>query len=86
MDLGIPCRRTTSLKNKFATCTTSAVSLQAIKCAILEYLSTTMKTKSNPRWVCGRPKIKSMERSSQGAVGIGKGIYKPVFWDCPLAA
>jgi len=30
----------------------------------------------------GRPKIKSIEISTQGIVGIGRGIYKP--WGCTL--
>ena len=58
--------------------------LHAMKWDIFEYLSTTTKTESIPCWVRGRPSIKSIDRSSHGAYGTGKGMYKLVFWDWPL--
>jgi len=36
LDLGRPCKRTTSLKNKCATCEASAVLLYGMKCVILK--------------------------------------------------
>jgi len=86
IDLGTPCRRTISLKNKLATFTALEVFLHAIKWAILEYLSTTTKTESTLRWVRGSPRMKSNDKSSQGVARMGNDMYKPVFYDCPLAA
>jgi hypothetical protein len=51
-----------------------------MKCAILENLSTTTNTASFPYLVLGKPKRKSIEISSHGASGTGKGMYNPVFW------
>jgi hypothetical protein len=48
-----------------------------MKCAILENVSTTTKTLSLSFFVLGSPKTKSIEISSQGTPGIGKGMYKP---------
>src|SRR6266540_6137607 len=48
-----------------------------MKCAILENLSTTTKMLSLPFLVLGNPKIKSIEISSQGTLGTGRGMYKP---------
>uniref|UniRef100_A0A7N0VDW3 Uncharacterized protein n=1 Tax=Kalanchoe fedtschenkoi TaxID=63787 RepID=A0A7N0VDW3_KALFE len=48
-----------------------------IKCAILENRSTTTKILSLPFFVLGSVKTKSIEISSQGTFGTGKGIYKP---------
>ena len=48
-----------------------------MKCAILENLSTTTKIKSLPFLDLGKPKTKSIEISTQGALGIGRGVYNP---------
>jgi hypothetical protein len=48
-----------------------------MKCAILENLSTTTKILSLPFFVLGSPKTKSIEISSHGALGTGRGMYKP---------
>src|SRR6266542_3184445 len=48
-----------------------------MKCAILENLSTTTKMLSLPFLVLGNPKTKSIEISSQGTLGTGRGMYKP---------
>jgi hypothetical protein len=48
-----------------------------MKCAILENLSTTTKIESLPFCDLGRAKTKSIEISTQGALGTGKGVYKP---------
>ena len=79
MDFGTPCKHITSLKNKLATQVASEVFLHAMKWDMFEYLSTITKTKSTHRWVRGRPNIKSIDKSSYGACGTGKGMYKPVF-------
>jgi hypothetical protein len=84
IDLGTPCNLTTSRKKRLATWTTSDVFLQATKWAILENLSTITVIESTPCWVLGSPNMKSMDTSSQGCYSIGSGIYKPVFWVCPL--
>ena len=79
MDFGTPCKRTTSLKKRLATQVASKVFLHAVKWDIFEYLSTTINTKSIPRWVWGRPSIKSIDRTSHGACGSSKDMYKSVF-------
>ena len=81
MDFGIPCKHITSLKNRLATQVAFEVFLLAIKWDIFEYLSTTTKTESILRWIQGRPSIKSIDRSSYGSCGTGKGMYKLVFGD-----
>ena len=55
----------------------SSVLWQDMKYAILENLSTTTKIESLPFVDLGKPKIKSIEISTQGALGIGKGVYNP---------
>ena len=84
MDLGTPWSLTTSRKNRFATWWASVVLRHGMKWAILENLSTTTNTTSLPRHVLGKPKTKSIEMSSHGATGTGKGMYNPVFWTWPL--
>lgn len=71
IDHGNPWMRTISLKNKFDMALASLVFLHAKKCAILDNLSTTTKTKSLLRCVLGRPSTKSMEMSLQGSSGVG---------------
>jgi hypothetical protein len=56
-----------------------------MKWAILENRSTTTKMLSLPFLALGNPKTKSIEISSQGEVGTGKGIYKPWLFNCDLA-
>ena len=85
MDLGTPWKRTTSLKNKAAIWDTSIEFLHGIKWAIFENRSTTTKMQSKPCYVLGTPRTKSIEISSQGSLGTGKGRYKPAFWAPPLA-
>ena len=63
----------------------SEVFLGGIKWAILEKQSTTTKIEFEPFCVRGNPKMKSMDKSSQGAFGIGSGMYNPVFWACHFA-
>ena len=48
-----------------------------MKCAILENLSTTTKIESLPFLNLGKPKKKSIEISTQGALDIGRGVYNP---------
>ena len=84
IDLGTLYNLTISQKKRLAMYTASDVFLQAKKCAILLYLSTTTKTESKPFWVFGSPKTKSMVRFSQMILGMGSGVYNPVFWLCPL--
>ena len=79
MDYGNPCNRTTSLKNKATTSEASEAFLHGIKCAILEYLSTTTNIESKPHCVLGNPSTKSLLKSSQGLDGIGNNVYNPVF-------
>jgi hypothetical protein len=64
-------------KNKLAICDTSSLLWQAIKCDILENLSTTTNIESWPLFVLGNPSTKSILISSDGVVGAGKGVYKP---------
>jgi len=40
---------------------------------------------SLPFDVLGSPKMKSIEISAQGIVGIGRGVYKPWGWTLDLA-
>jgi len=84
IDFGTPCSLTISSKNNTTTLVAYSVFLHARKWVILENLSTTTKMESLPYWVYGSPKTKSMLRSTQGLVGIDKGIYKLVFWTWPL--
>jgi len=65
----------TSLKNRSAIFIASSVLWQAIKCAILENLSTTTNIESLHFLDLGRPKMKSIEISTQGSLGTGKGVY-----------
>jgi len=72
MDFETPYNLIISLNYSLAILIVFVVFLQGIKCVIFEYLSTTTKTKS-------------IEISSQICSGIGKGMYKPMFYDCPIA-
>jgi hypothetical protein len=65
------------LKYNCATLTALAVFLHAIKCTILENLSTTTKTESLPFCVLGKPNKKSMLTFVHGCSGIGRGKYSP---------
>ena len=56
-----------------------------MKCAILLNLSTTTKILSLPFLILGKPNIKSIEMSTQGSVGTGKGVYNPWGIDLDLA-
>lgn len=76
MVLCMPYNLTISLKNKSAICDASLVLGQAMKCAILENLSTTTKTESLPLLVLSNPKTKSIEISVQDSLGIRKEVYK----------
>jgi hypothetical protein len=67
----------TSLKNRSAIFVVSSVLWEAMKCVILENLSTTTNIESLPFLDLGRPKIKSIETSTQGSLGKGKGVYNP---------
>jgi hypothetical protein len=67
----------TSLKNKSAIFVASSVLWQAMKCVVLENLSTTTNIEYFPFLDLGRPKIKSIETSTQGSIGTGKGVYNP---------
>ena len=48
-----------------------------MKCAILENLSTTTKIESLPFLDLGKSKTKSIEISTQGTLGAGRGVYNP---------
>jgi hypothetical protein len=48
-----------------------------MKYAIFENLSTTTKMESLPHFDLGKPKTKSIEMSTYGSFGTGKGAYKP---------
>lgn len=72
MDLGTPCRRIISLKNRLATYIASIVYLQERRCAILEYLSITTSIKSDHFLSIGNSRIKFINISSQMPFGIGK--------------
>jgi hypothetical protein len=84
IDKGKPWRRYTSLKYNCATLTASAVFLHAMKCTILENLSTTTKTESLPFCVLGKPSTKSMLTFVHGCSGIGKGKYRPALVAAPF--
>ena len=81
---GTLCSRTTAQKKRFATWVASRAFLHAIKCVILETLSTTTNTGAAPLVARGNPNIKSTLTSIQGAVGTGRGLYMPVFCFWPL--
>ncbi|WZZ71362.1 hypothetical protein YC2023_082732 [Brassica napus] len=70
---GTPCKRTTSLKKRSAVWLASFVLVHGMKCAILENLSTTTKIESLCS-ILGKPSTKSIDRSTHGVIGIGKGI------------
>ena len=77
MLLGTSCSRMTSLKNRSTIFVASLVLWKAMKCAILENLSTITNIESLPFLDLGRPKIKSIETSTQGLLGTSKGVYNP---------
>jgi hypothetical protein len=66
-----------SLENRLAICDASSLLWQAIKCDILENLSTTTNMESWPLFVRANPNIKSILISSHGVVVAGKGVCKP---------
>jgi hypothetical protein len=84
MERGTPCKQIIYVKNNLAMWWASVVFWQGMKCNILENRSPTTNTASLPLWVLGKPSTRSIEMSSQGALGIVRGIYKPEFCDCPL--
>jgi hypothetical protein len=67
----------TSLKNRLAIFVASSVLWQAMKYFILENLSITTNIKSLHFIGLRRPKIKSIEISTLGSLGTGKGVYNP---------
>jgi hypothetical protein len=71
---GMPCKWTILVKNKSATCDALSLLWQGIKWAILEKWSTATKMLSLPLFVLGNPKTKSIEISSQGTLGTGRGM------------
>ena len=84
MDLGTPCSLIISQKKRLAMFIVSQVFLQARKCAILLYMSTTTKIESKPLCVFGSPNTNSIVRSSHMVLGMGSGMYSPICWLCPL--
>ena len=46
-----------------------------MKCSIFENLLTTTKTESFSHFDLGKPKTNSIEISTQGSLGMGKGLY-----------
>jgi hypothetical protein len=79
MLLGTSWSSTISPKNKSAMLVASSILWHRIKC-IFENLSTTTKIESLPRFDLSKPKMKSIEMSTHGSLGKGKGIYKPCSW------
>lgn len=61
------------------------VFLYSKKWAILEKQYTKTRIESNFFCVASKPKIKSIDKSSQIMGGIGSEVYKAVFWEVPLA-
>jgi len=53
-----------------------------MKCVILENLSITINIEFFPYLAMGKPKIKSIEISTQGSLGTCKGVFNP--WDITL--
>lgn len=56
-----------------------------MKWLIFKNLSTTTNTESEPLWVLRNPRTKSLLKSSQISWGMGRGVYRPVFWTPPFA-
>jgi hypothetical protein len=75
--LGTPWSHTISLKNKLAMLVVSSVLWHRMKCVILLNLSTITKIESLPFFVLGSPKTKSIDMSTHGPLGMGKGVYNP---------
>jgi hypothetical protein len=67
----------TSLKNRSAIFVVSSVLWQAIKCVILENLSTTTNIESLPFLGLGRPKMKSIEGVSYTVAKVWKSSFHP---------
>ena len=63
----------------------SSVLQQDMKCAIFENLSTTTKIETLPFLNLGKPKTKSIEISTQGALGMSRGVYNPCVKTLDLA-
>ena len=80
----VPCSFTISWKYKSAIWDASNT-LPGTKGAVLEKWSATTIIESLFLWVLGKPTTKSKLISSQGALGIKSGVYKPVFWPWALA-
>jgi len=80
MVLGTPWSHGISLKNKSAMLVASSILWHRMKYAIFENLSTTTKMESLPHFDLGKPKTKSIEMSTYGSFGTGKGAYKPCDW------
>ena len=72
--------KSNSLKNTLAIWDASVDLLQEMKWVIFENLLTTTKMESWPLAVFGRPRTKSILRSYQGTWGMGRGMYRPVFY------
>ena len=79
MVYGIPKCTHTHSKKSFTVSSTVILFLQADNIAILENLSMTTNTQSLPCLVEGRPDRQSIEVDSQGWMGVGRGLYKPLF-------
>jgi hypothetical protein len=75
MLLGTPCSRMTSLKKRSTIFVVSSVLWQTMKCVILENLFTTTNMESLPFLDLGKPKIKSIEISTQCFLGTSKSVY-----------
>jgi len=80
MVLGKPCNLIICSKYVCATVAAEKGCAKGRKCAYLLNLSTTIKMESLPLDF-GRPSMKSMEMSSQIALGMGRGCNKPAGGD-----
>jgi hypothetical protein len=65
------------LERKSAMLVASFVLWHGMKCVILLNLSTITKIESLPFLALGSPKTKSMDISTHGSLGSGKGVYNP---------
>jgi len=73
----IPCNLITCSTNKDSTLGASSHLWHGMKWAIFENWSTMTKMLSLPLLVLGKFKTRSIEISSQGLWGVGRGVYKP---------
>lgn len=76
-------RRTSSLKKSFETWWAVVVFRHGMECAILKNRSTTTNITSLSRCVVGNPNTKFIEMLSQGALDIGRCMYKPMLFAVP---